>query len=135
MMKSLKYVFKREDVMKAYAIIAAFIFTVWSVPISAAGSIEVHACNTPVRSVLEGLARASGINLIIDDTVQGNMTMHLSGVTAEEAIDAITASQNLFYEKNNSIRTITAGGRSDNGVKAVHSWHLQHTNPQSMRKL
>ena len=81
----------------------------WSMPVYETAALSVHVQDAPIRSVLEGLARSENLNLVLDDTVQGTMTMHLTDVTASEAIEAIAASQNLFYDKSRSVRTITAG--------------------------
>ena len=121
--------------MKKCAVTAALVLFFGVLPVGYTGAIEVHVCEIPVRTVLEGLARASGMNLIVDDTVQGNMTMHLSGVSTEEAIQAIVASQNLFYEKEGMVCTITAGGRKDNAAKMFHTWHLQNANPKAIREV
>lgn len=121
--------------MKIRAIAVILMLILWTLPCSGANTTEIHVCEIPVRTVLEGVARAGGINLIVDDTVQGNMTMHVSGVTTDEALQAIVASQNLFYEKNGSIHTVTAGGRKDNMVKTFHTWHLQNADPKMIQEV
>lgn len=51
-----------------------------------AEALDVRVHEAPVRTVLAGLARSAGINLVIDDTVDGTVTMELHDVPAEEAI-------------------------------------------------
>lgn len=105
----------------------------WYSPAYAGDTLNVYVRDVPVRSVLEGLARSSGINLLIDDTVQGTVTLNLSGVTAEEALDAIASSQNLYYEKDGPIRMMTAGKKRD-GTKTVRTWHLRYAAPKDVQE-
>ncbi|WP_234987554.1 secretin and TonB N-terminal domain-containing protein [Megasphaera vaginalis (ex Bordigoni et al. 2020)] len=94
----------------------------------AAAPLSVDVSDAPIRTVLEGLAKSGGINLVVDDTVQGSMTLHLENVTAEEAIKAIVAGQNLYYNRGGAIASITAG-REQRGVKRLYTWALQHAEP------
>ena len=89
----------------------------WYGPVWAGSSLSVHVREAPIRSVLEGLARSGNINLIVDDTVQGTMTMHINGVTVEDALDAIAASQNLYYEKEGPVAD--HDGREETGWSEI----------------
>lgn len=119
--------------MKHFRIILALIFSLWTFPAAAESLMQVHVYEVPVRTVLEGLARSGRMNLIVDDTVQGNITVHLTGVTAAEAVRAIAASQNLFYDDSGPVRIITAGRKQDS-AKTFHTWQLQYTSPQDIRE-
>lgn len=92
---------------------------------ASAEAVQIHVQDVPVRVVLEGLARSNGFNVIVDDTVQGTLTMHLDNVSAEEALDAILQSQQLYCKQTGSLRTITAG-RKDGQGKSYYTWHLQY---------
>lgn len=105
----------------------------WSMPVYETAALSVHVQDAPIRSVLEGLARSENLNLVLDDTVQGTMTMHLTDVTASEAIEAIAVSQNLFYDKSRSVRTITAG-RKREGARTFHTWKLQYASPKDVQE-
>ncbi|MEM6597712.1 MAG: secretin N-terminal domain-containing protein, partial [Cyanobacteria bacterium P01_C01_bin.69] len=52
-----------------------------------------------VRSVLQTLAEVVGINLLVTDSVQGNITLHLQDVSWEHALDLILTSQGLAERK------------------------------------
>ena len=114
--------------MKFCRFILIMMAVAWYGPVFAGSSLSVHVREAPVRSVLEGLARSGNINLIVDDTVQGTMTMHVDGVTVEDALDAIAASQNLYYEKEGPVRTMTAGKKRD-GAKSLRTWRLRYAVP------
>ena len=42
-----------------------------------AAAIDIQVRDVPVRTVLEGLARSGQMNLIVDDSVEGTLTMTL----------------------------------------------------------
>ena len=120
--------------MKGKLAVSLWLLGVGLVPAFAADTVSVDVYETPVRTVIEGLARSGGINLILDDTVQGNMTIHLKDVTVEEALQAIADSRNLLYYKNKSIRTMTAGTGAGEGGRRLHSFQLQYASPKDMSK-
>ncbi len=58
-----------------------------------AGAVDVQVRDVPTRTVLEGLARSGNINLVVDDSVQGSLTMNLHDGTVEAALPAVDVSQ------------------------------------------
>ena len=107
-------------------LVLILLFGALSVP---ALAINVDVQDVPVRVVVEGLARSGGINLVVDDTVQGNLTMHLRGVTLDEALQVIADSQDLLYERQGAIRIIT-GGRKNKQAKTLVAFPLAYASPK-----
>ncbi len=52
-----------------------------------------------IHIVLHTLAKISDVDIIIDDSVKGNVTMKLNNVTFPTALDVITTSKGLSYHK------------------------------------
>ena len=98
-----------------------------------AGAVDVQVQDVPTRTVLEGLARSGNINLVVDDSVQGALTMNLHDGTLEEALQAIADSQGLYYEKSGPIRTMT-GPKAGKGVKTFHTWSLRYADPAVLKE-
>ena len=98
-----------------------------------AEALDVRVHEAPVRTVLAGLARSAGINLVIDDTVDGTVTMELHDVPAEEAIRVLAGSQNLLYRTDGAIAFITAG-RAHDQARSCYTWKLHHADPDSVRQ-
>ena len=98
-----------------------------------AEALDVRVHDVPVRTVLAGLARSENMNLIIDDTVEGLLTMELADVTAEEAIEVIASSQNLLYSRQGNMAVITAG-RENTHAHRSYTWQLQYADPETVRK-
>ena len=80
--------------------------------ICGAGTLRIDVHEVPVRAVLEGLARGNDLNLVIDDSVSGNVTIRLHDVTAEDALNALVAAGNLLVEEQDGIRLISGAGKN-----------------------
>ncbi len=80
--------------------------------ICGAGALRIDVHEVPVRAVLEGLARGNNLNLVIDDSVSGNVTIRLHDVTAEDALNALVAAGNLLVEEQDGIRLISGAGKN-----------------------
>ena len=66
-----------------------------------------HFNNVPVRSALQLLAEEGGVNLIVSDAVQGTVTLHLDGVTWEQALAVVLRLKGLRQHVHGSTRTVS----------------------------
>ena len=96
-------------------------------------AMDVHVQDAPIRTVLTGLAQSSGLNVIVDDTVEGTVSIELTGVTATEAMECIAESQNLLYNRKGNVIIITAGRSYDN-AKRAYTWKLKHADTETVKK-
>jgi type IV pilus assembly protein PilQ len=62
-------------------------------------SIDLSFVDEDVRVVLHTLAIISNVDIIIDDSIKGNITMKLKGTTFENALILITSAKGLSYRK------------------------------------
>ncbi len=62
--------------------------------------------NIEVRTVLQILAKESGMNIVASDTVAGSMTLNLKDVPWDQALDLVMQSQNLDMRKQGNIINI-----------------------------
>ena len=106
----------------------SLVFVLGLLPFSAA-AMDVHISEAPVRTVLEGLARSSSTDIILDDSVQGNVTVHLSNVTARQALRLVAESRNLVFVENGNVCTVTAGGGDG---RAVHTLDIANAAPDEV---
>lgn len=114
--------------VKIYLMAALTCLCPWPV-----GAVDVEVRDVPTRTVLEGLARSGNVNLIVDDSVKGNLTMTLHDVRLDEALQAIADSQGLYYDASGPIRTMTSH-RGQDGVKNFHTWQLRYADPETLKK-
>jgi type IV pilus assembly protein PilQ len=57
----------------------------------------------PVRSVLQLIADVSNLNIVVADSVQGNVTLRLTNVPWDQALDIILDTKNLDQRRNGNV--------------------------------
>ena len=57
----------------------------------------------PVRSVLQLIADVSNLNIVVADSVQGNLTLRLTNVPWDQALDIIMDARNLDKRENGNV--------------------------------
>jgi type IV pilus assembly protein PilQ len=57
----------------------------------------------PVRSVLQLIADVSDLNIVVADSVQGNLTLRLTNVPWDQALDIIMDARNLDKRENGNV--------------------------------
>lgn len=114
----------------------------WTTPVWAFNSnpVDITVNDTPVRDVLMAMARVAGVNMVIDDSVTGSVTIQLADVPFDDALDIVTQTKGLTYERVGNVimvanAGISSGTSEKNGGKtavpnrhfgSVHVLKLQH---------
>jgi len=65
--------------------------------------LSLNFQNIPVRSVLQLLADFTGLNMVVSDSVGGNITLRLKNVPWDQALDIILKSKGLSMRKNGNV--------------------------------
>jgi type IV pilus assembly protein PilQ len=66
--------------------------------------------NIPVRSALQLIAEEGHFNLIVSDSVQGNISVRLNDVTWEQAMDIVLRMKGLQQRVDGMTRSVTVAG-------------------------
>ena len=66
--------------------------------------------NIPVRSALQLIAEEGRFGLVVSDSVQGTISLHLAGVTWEQALDIVLRLKGLEQRVTGNTRSVTAAG-------------------------
>jgi type IV pilus assembly protein PilQ len=69
----------------------------------AAGRLSLNFQDIEVRSVLQLLADFTGLNMVVSDTVRGNITLRLKDVHWEEALDIILQTKGLSKRQRGNV--------------------------------
>ena len=69
-----------------------------------------HFDNIPVRSALQILAEEGRFNLVVSDSVQGNISLRLNDVTWEQALDLVLRIKGLQQRVDGRTRVVGAAG-------------------------
>ena len=65
--------------------------------------LSLNFQNIPVRSVLQLLADFTGLNMVVSDSVGGNITLRLKNVPWDQALDIILKSKGLAMRRNGNV--------------------------------
>lgn len=108
----------RSGIMRKKVLIAVALFCLLFGPGKGycAGNIQINAHDVPLRTVLEGLGRSAGMNILIDDSVKGNITVYLHNVSAQEALQSVIHEAGLCLEEKNGIFLIEGTGEGQKTV-------------------
>lgn len=71
------------------------------------GNITMDFKNTDINNVLRILSYKSGINIVAGEDVQGTITIKLTDVPWEKALDVILKTYGFGYERDGNIITVT----------------------------
>ena len=79
--------------------------------------VTLHVVDADVRAVLASVAELGGVGLVLDDSVQGTITIHLDEVEPDEAFALIAAADDLSLGETGGVAIITA---SRTGVQGLY---------------
>lgn len=78
------------------------------VAVARASATSYHFSNIPVRAALVVIAQEGGFSLVVSDSVQGNVSLHLNNVTWQQALDIVLRLKGLDMRVNGTSRLVTA---------------------------
>lgn len=80
--------------------ICIFTFLLFSVSVGhAAPGITMNVQNAEVRDVLASFAVVGGVNIVVDETVKGKISLNLRNVPMDKALDLVVKTRGLAYQK------------------------------------
>ncbi len=78
------------------------------VAVARAPATSYHFSNIPVRAALVVIAQEGGFSLVVSDSVQGNVSLHLNNVTWQQALDIVLRLKGLDMRVDGTSRLVTA---------------------------
>ncbi|MGD9579763.1 MAG: secretin and TonB N-terminal domain-containing protein, partial [Vampirovibrionia bacterium] len=76
------------------------------------GSINEE--NVSVRKLLRSIAKCADVNIVLDDSVEGNVSLSFGSITVKQALEYLRSMTGLYYSYNgNNILMVT---NKDNAV-------------------
>ena len=116
--------------MKRWIIRAVFFgLLLFAAPVSA-GSVTVDVTGGDVRSVLLAAARMGNLPLIVDDSVTGTVTAHLTG-EAEEVLHLIAAARGIHLERHGDV-WLAVGTEVRDAQRRVHTYVVRYADPEEL---
>lgn len=116
--------------MKQWAVAAAFAGAILLPVPAAATPVTIDVTGGDVRAVLLAVARMGGIPLIVDDSVTGTVTAHLTG-EGEEVLRLVAAARGIQIERRGTVfLALAVDTRAEN--RRVHSYTVRYADPEEL---
>lgn len=112
--------------------------------------ISLDFQDVEVRTILQILAKESGMNIVASDSVSGKMTLSLKEVPWDQALDLVMQARDLDYRRNGNIinvaprqelvdkeRAVLEGRKAIDELGALHSrtFQLRYKDVNEFRKI
>jgi type II secretory pathway component GspD/PulD (secretin) len=120
--------------VKKILILAALLMLPLSAPASAAPLVNMSVVNTDVRDVLTALASVGGVSIIADDSASGKITIQLKNVPFYTALELVTRTKGLVYQRVGHVIVIAAPDKLSKGFGSVQIIKIVYAKAADIKK-
>ena len=103
-----------KNLIKKYLILLIVILGIIFSNIISVSANELEAVDVDIRNLLTSIALASNLNIVISDEVQGNVSVKLSNINAQDMIKIIAENNNYTYQFKDNVIYISKGDKDIN---------------------
>lgn len=103
-----------KNLIKKYLILLIVILGIVCSNIISVSANELEAVDVDIRNLLTSIALANNLNIVISDEVQGNVSVKLSNINAQDMIKIIVANNNYTYQFKDNVIYISKGDKDIN---------------------
>lgn len=112
------------------ATINLYSFTVLAAPHD---PISINVKDTEAKTVLASIATLAKVNILIDDSVRGTLTIKLDNISFAEALEMITKSKGLAYQQLGSTYIVATPDTLAKNYSKIHVIPLVHTSALDLK--
>lgn len=103
-----------KNLIKKYLILLTVILGIICSNIISVSANELEAVDVDIRNLLTSIALANSLNIVISDEVQGNVSVKLSNINAQDMIKIIAENNNYTYQFKDNVIYISKGDKDIN---------------------
>ncbi len=103
-----------KNIIKKYLILLVVILGIICSNIISVSANELEAVDVDIRNLLTSIALANNLNIVISDEVQGNVSVKLSNINAQDMIKIIAENNNYTYQFKDNVIYISKGDKDIN---------------------
>ena len=103
-----------KNLIKKYLILLILILGIICSNIISVSANELEAVDVDIRNLLTSIALANNLNIVISDEVQGNVSVKLSNINAQDMIKIIAENNNYTYQFKDNVIYISKGDKDIN---------------------
>lgn len=103
-----------KNLIKKYLILLTVILGIICSNIISVSANELEAVDVDIRNLLTSIALANNLNIVISNEVQGNVSVKLSNINAQDMIKIIAENNNYTYQFKDNVIYISKGDKDIN---------------------
>lgn len=103
-----------KNLIKKYLILLVVILGIICSNIISVSANELEAVDVDIRNLLTSIAAENNLNIVISDEVQGNVSVKLSNINAQDMIKIIAENNNYTYQFKDNVIYISQGDKDIN---------------------
>lgn len=103
-----------KNLIKKYLILLTVILGIICSNIVSVSANELEAVDVDIRNLLTNIALANNLNIVISYEVQGNVSVKLSNINAQDMIKIIAENNNYTYQFKDNVIYISKGDKDIN---------------------
>lgn len=103
-----------KNLIKKYLILLVVILEIICSNIISVSANELEAVDVDIRNLLTSIALANNLNIVISDEVQGNVSVKMSNINAQDMIKIIAENNNYTYQFKDNVIYISKGDKDIN---------------------
>lgn len=96
--------------------------------------VTIKAVDCPVRDVLSSISALHNKNIIIDDSVKGNITLDITNLNFDKALNFIASVGGLSYKQTPNAILITSAEKNLIGSSDVTVFKLNYSNAKEIKE-
>ena len=114
-----------------------FLLLAFALPSQAAAApmVTMSVVDADVRDVLTGLATIGKVNVVIDDSVSGKISVNFRNIPFESAIDTIVRSKGLSMHRTGNVLVFASLEKMEKGFGLVRVFPLMALSKNASRQL
>lgn len=103
-----------KNLIKKYLILLVVILGIICSNIISVSANKLEAVDVDIKNLLTSIALANNLNIVISDEVQGNVSVKLSNINAQDMIKIIAENNNYTYQFKDNVIYISKGDKDIN---------------------
>ncbi len=119
---------------KKYIALLSLLLILFAGRATAAPLVNMNVVNTEVRDVLTALASVGGVSIVADDSAAGKITIHLANVPFETALDLVTKTKGLVYQRMGHVIVVATPEKLSKGFGNVQIIKINYAKASEIKK-
>lgn len=116
--------------MRRAALALVFFWLLWRPSLAAMEGISMQFADADVRDCLAALAQVANVDLIVDDSVSGKITLRLASADFPAALEMIARAKGLDYRVQDGVTLVTSRKVMRENFSAAHVFALRFVDPE-----